>query len=160
MIFVKVYSVYLDTPVGPVEISGTKEGITAVRFVPQTQASSAEIPSCLRDGLQQLEEYFAGRRTDFSLPLLPQGTPFQRQVWEKLRQIPCGQTVSYRELAAAVGRPRAVRAVGRANATNPVNIIVPCHRVIGSDGSLTGYGGGLERKEWLINHERRVVTGC
>jgi len=156
----EVSTTYLSTAIGPLEISGTQEGITAVLFVPQTGTTSEEIPVCLKDCLQQLTEYFAGRRTDFSLPLAPQGTPFQRRVWDTLSHIPFGQTISYSQLAAAVDNPRAVRAVGRANATNKVNIIVPCHRVIGADGALTGYGGGVERKEWLIKHERQVVSGC
>lgn len=156
----EVYTAYLASAIGPLEISASAEGITAVRFVSEAAAASDNLPPCLEDALRQLAEYFAGRRTSFSLQLAPQGTPFQRRVWEKLGQIPFGQTISYRELAAALDKPQAVRAVGRANATNKLNIVVPCHRVIGADGSLTGYGGGLERKEWLISHERRVVSGC
>jgi methylated-DNA-[protein]-cysteine S-methyltransferase len=156
----EIYTAYLNTAVGPLAISGTREGITAVQFVPQAGTASADIPPCIKDCTQQLTEYFAGHRGDFSLLLAPQGTPFQRQVWDKLCQIPFGQTISYRQLAEAMGNPRAVRAVGRANATNKLNIIVPCHRVIGSDGSLTGYGGGVQRKEWLISHERQVAGGC
>lgn len=101
----------------------------------------------------ELEEYFRGERRDFSVPLAPRGTDFQRRVWDELRRIPYGQTISYRELAARIGRPAAVRAVGRANGTNPIPVIVPCHRVIGADGSLTGYGGGLETKRRLLELE-------
>jgi methylated-DNA-[protein]-cysteine S-methyltransferase len=102
----------------------------------------------------QLEEYFAGRRTDFDLPLAPRGTPFQRRVWDALLKIPCGETASYAQIAARVGSPRAVRAVGSANGRNPIAIVIPCHRVIASDGSLGGYGGGLPRKEFLLRLER------
>jgi methylated-DNA-[protein]-cysteine S-methyltransferase len=100
--------------------------------------------------------YFAGEvKAIDPLPVETSGTPFQREVWHALREIPCGTTVSYAKLAASIGRPNAVRAVGLANGSNPVGVVVPCHRVIGSDGSLTGYGGGIERKSWLLEHERR-----
>lgn len=105
----------------------------------------------------QLGEYFAGRRTAFDLPLAPRGTAFQQRVWAELARIPFGETVSYRALAARVGNPAAVRAVGRANATNPLPVVVPCHRVIGADGSLTGYAGGVPAKEWLLALERRAA---
>jgi methylated-DNA-[protein]-cysteine S-methyltransferase len=104
----------------------------------------------------QLEDYFAGRRQDFDLPLVPAGTAFQRAVWDELLRIPFGATTSYGQVAERLGRPRAVRAVGAANGRNPIAIIVPCHRVIGSDGRLTGYGGGLPTKQWLLAHEERV----
>jgi methylated-DNA-[protein]-cysteine S-methyltransferase len=108
----------------------------------------------LREARRQLEEYFAGERREFSLTLEPAGTDFQRRVWQALRGIPYGATMSYGELARRIGNPRAVRAVGLANGANPISIIVPCHRVIGADGSLTGYGGGLERKRFLLALER------
>jgi methylated-DNA-[protein]-cysteine S-methyltransferase len=104
---------------------------------------------------RELAEYFAGHRTVFEIPLAPRGTPFQIRVWEALCRIPCGTTASYRDIARAVGSPRAVRAVGAANARNPLAILVPCHRVIGSDGTLTGYAGGLARKRVLLDLERR-----
>ena len=104
----------------------------------------------------ELGEYFRGERRDFEVPVAPRGTEFQRRVWDELRRIPYGQTISYRELAARIGRPAAVRAVGRANGTNPIPIVVPCHRVIGADGSLTGYGGSLETKRRLLDLERGV----
>ena len=103
----------------------------------------------------QLEQYFARRRTRFELPLAPAGTAFQRRVWKALLDVGYGETVSYGELAVRLGRPGSARAVGRANAANPVAIVVPCHRVIGADGTLTGYGGGLDRKAWLLEHEAR-----
>lgn len=105
----------------------------------------------------QLTAYFAGERTTFDLPLAPAGTPFQRKVWQALCEIPYGETISYGELARRIGQPTAARAVGLANGSNPLPIVVPCHRVIGADGSLTGFGGGIERKRWLLAHERRFA---
>lgn len=118
------------------------------------------VPTANPFGLtESLERYFAGELSALEgLPVMLEGTPFQRQVWEALRTIPCGQTRSYGELARQIGRPTAVRAVGLANGQNPVAVVVPCHRVIGADGSLTGYGGGIERKQWLLNHERRAAS--
>jgi methylated-DNA-[protein]-cysteine S-methyltransferase len=107
---------------------------------------------------RQLDAYFAGELEEFDLPLAPSGTPFQLRVWEELQRIPLGETISYSELAERIGNPKTVRAVGLANGRNPISIIVPCHRVIGADGSLVGYGGGLERKRWLLEHEE-VVSG-
>ncbi len=104
----------------------------------------------------QLDEYFAGTRTAFDLPLAAAGTPFQRSVWAALERVPYATTCSYADIARAIGSPNAVRAVGAANGRNPISIIVPCHRVIGADGSMTGYGGGLARKRWLLAHEARV----
>ncbi len=107
-----------------------------------------------------LDAYFAGElHAVDALPVAAGGTGFQRAVWQALREIPCGQTISYAALAQRIGRPTAVRAVGHANGANPVSVVVPCHRVIGSDGSLTGYGGGIERKRWLLAHERRLAAG-
>jgi len=103
---------------------------------------------------QQLLEYFSGGRAEFDLPLAPQGTNFQQRVWAELRRIPYGQTASYTEIAQRIGQPTAVRAVGMANGRNPISLIVPCHRVVGSDGSLTGYAGGLDAKRWLLRHEQ------
>lgn len=111
----------------------------------------------LADAAAQLTEYFAGARRDFDLPLLPSGTTFQLEVWRALAKIPFGATCSYGDLARTIGRPSASRAVGAANGKNPLAIILPCHRVIGSGGELTGYGGGLPMKRWLLGHERAVV---
>lgn len=115
-------------------------------------------PTCNLRGLRDaMSRYFAGEFDVIdSLPVETGGTPFQREVWRELRQIACGRTISYAQLAQRIGRPRAVRAVGHANGANPVSIVVPCHRVIGSDGSLSGYGGGIERKRWLLEHEKRI----
>jgi methylated-DNA-[protein]-cysteine S-methyltransferase len=112
-------------------------------------ASAAPLP----DAVRQLREYFAGTRREFDLPLRLQGTEFQQRVWHSLTEIPYGETLSYGQLAKRIGNPNASRAVGLANGSNPISIMVPCHRVIGADGSLTGYGGGLERKRWLLAHE-------
>lgn len=118
------------------------------------QLEPARNPNGLRDAIRR---YFAGELAAIdTLPVQTEGTRFQREVWRALREIPCGNTVSYAKLAERIGRPAAVRAVGLANGSNPVGVVVPCHRVIGSDGSLTGYGGGIERKRWLLEHERRV----
>jgi methylated-DNA-[protein]-cysteine S-methyltransferase len=118
------------------------------------ETKESEIPTCLRDCVEQLAEYFEGKRREFSLKLNPRGTDFQKRVWAELEKIPYGKTVSYGDIARAVGNPAAVRAVGGANGRNHIVVIIPCHRVIGSDGSLTGFGAGLWRKEWLLNHER------
>jgi methylated-DNA-[protein]-cysteine S-methyltransferase len=109
------------------------------------------------DVRRQMKEYFAGVRTSFDLPLSPEGTPFQRRVWNALLEIPYGETITYAELARRIGAPKGSRAVGGANARNPISIVVPCHRVVGSDGSLTGYAGGEDRKRWLLDLERRSV---
>jgi methylated-DNA-[protein]-cysteine S-methyltransferase len=122
---------------------------------PQHEAEWTHDPSIapLRATTRQLDEYFAGKRRDFDLPLAPSGTPFQRRVWRGLTEIGFGETLSYGQLAKRIKNPKASRAVGLANGANPIAIVVPCHRVIGADGSLTGYGGGLERKRWLLAHE-------
>lgn len=149
----------IDSPVGSLLLAGDGERLTLVHFQagPRPLAWPASRRADLRvfrDAATQLAEYFAGSRRVFDLPLGFDGTDFQQQVWRELLRIPFGETVSYRQLAERIGRPRASRAVGLANGTNPLPIIVPCHRVIGSDGSLTGFGGGLAAKRWLLGHER------
>jgi methylated-DNA-[protein]-cysteine S-methyltransferase len=131
---------------------GTEIEILSLKFINQPQKT---FPSCrfVEAAIQQMTEYFLGARRAFDLPLALQGTSFQRQVWGQLLAVPYGKITTYQEIADAIGRPQAVRAVGAANARNPISIIVPCHRVIGSNGSLTGYGGGIWRKEWLLKHE-------
>jgi methylated-DNA-[protein]-cysteine S-methyltransferase len=128
------------------------------RFAPQADWRRADDDPTLAEARGQLDQYFAGERTEFDLTLAPVGTPFQMQVWTGLRAIPYGRTSSYGELAGRIGNPRASRAVGLANGRNPIAIIVPCHRVIGADGSLTGFGGGLDRKRALLALEQGVVT--
>ena len=147
---------YLNSPLGLLEISATDAGITAVTFV-ESPAHAAAAHPLLAAAAAQLADYFAGQRRDFDLPLAAAGTPFQRAVWQQLLGIPYGRTVTYQDVANALGKPRAVRAVGAANGQNPAAVIVPCHRVIGSNGRLTGYGGGLWRKEWLLRHEGSLL---
>jgi methylated-DNA-[protein]-cysteine S-methyltransferase len=150
----------VDSPVGRLLLTGDEHALTGL-YMLDAGAHSASVdpawtrrPSGFGAAAAQLREYFAGERTEFDLPLAPHGTPFQLAVWAELTQIPYGKTVSYGEVAAALGKSLlASRAVGLANGRNPISIIVPCHRVIGADGSLTGYGWGLERKEWLLRHE-------
>ena len=149
----------MDSPIGELTLTGNGMALTGLYMVRREEAR----PDWVRDdepfaeARRQLGAYFAGELTAFDLPLAPRGTPFQKRVWEALRSIPYGRTASYRDIAVLVGNPAAVRAVGAANGRNPISIIVPCHRVIGADGSLTGYGGGMERKRWLLDLEARIV---
>lgn len=145
--------VYFKSPIGTVKITGNQDGIDSLVFVDETIETSKTVPIHLKNCLLQLEEYFKGIRKDFSLKLSPNGTDFQNSVWEELKRIPFGKTRSYMEQTKALGNLKAIRAVASANGKNPISIIIPCHRVIGSDGSLTGYGGGLWRKKWLLEHE-------
>ena len=148
----------ITSPVGELMLTSDGEALTGVWFSPHDDLPLDdwvdERDDVLDDAVAQLESYFAGERTDFDLPLHPHGTDFQLRVWAALREIPYGQTISYGELARRVGNPSASRAVGLANGRNPISIVVPCHRVIGADGSLTGYGGGMERKRTLLDLER------
>lgn len=156
----------LETPVGLVRVVVSAGVICRVDMETQDRyhdvAADRHLPDepLLRRAVEQLREYFAGRRLSFDLPMEPaHGTPFQRRAWQALRAIPFGETRTYGDQARAIGAPAAVRAVGAANGRNPLGIIVPCHRVIGSDGKLTGYGGGLPAKQWLLEHEARVLAG-
>jgi methylated-DNA-[protein]-cysteine S-methyltransferase len=150
-------TITVATPVGPFVVDADDDGITFISLdgaAPaqpnvETTASRAHLDVARR----QLDEYFAGARDTFDLPLALRGTPFQVKVWHALCDIPYGETISYGELAHRVGAPGAARAVGLANGRNPVPVVVPCHRVIGANGTLTGYGGGLDRKRWLLEHE-------
>ncbi len=160
-----VYHTEIASPLGPLTLRGTVRGLTGIfmaehRHGPADRANWTEDAGPFREAIAQLGEYFAGGRTTFDLAVDEAGvggTPFQRRVWRALRDIPCGQTVSYGELARRLGQPAAVRAVGLANGKNPLSIVVPCHRVIGAHGSLTGYGGGTERKRWLLAHEAALT---
>jgi len=155
----KEFSAYYRSPIGALKIVGSPDGIAEISFVDDIQLS-AEMPACLRDCVRQLDEYFNGARKEFSVKLDLRGTEFQKRVWRELLNIPFGATTSYLNVANSLGDRKSIRAVGRANGQNPIVILVPCHRVIGSDGSLTGYGGGLWRKEWLLNFEgSRQQTG-
>lgn len=144
---------FIKTPLGITKIEGDGQGIRAITVFDSDEKLSDIIPEVLEDAVYQLREYFEGTRKEFSLTLNPEGTEFQKSVWRALERIPYGKTVSYLELSKTLGDPKAIRAVASANGKNPLWIIVPCHRVIGSDGSLTGYAGGLHRKKWLLEHE-------
>ncbi len=144
----------IHTPLGVCTIEGDSEGIRCISVSDHRGASvDREIPEELALCAQQLTEYFQGARTVFNLPLNPQGTDFQKKVWELLVEIPYGKTLSYLELSKKYGDTKAIRAIAAANGKNPLWVVVPCHRVIGSDGSLVGYAGGLWRKKWLLEHE-------
>jgi len=144
--------VYYQSPVGLIELGATADALTALYFVDAARHEPLSTP-LLDQAVQELDEYFAGRRNNFTVPLSFHGTDFQRSVWQALLAVPYGETSSYLAIANALGNPKAVRAVGAANGQNPISIIAPCHRIIGSDGNLIGYGGGLWRKEWLLRHE-------
>lgn len=156
----EVFTARLSTPLGVVTVSATESAVVSVEFAGRggTPLVGETPTGVLADAVRQLDEYFGGLRTEFDLPIDVAGTDFQRAAWWVLSQIPHGQTISYGEQAVRMGRPTAVRAVGAANGRNPVPVIVPCHRVIGANGSLTGFAGGLEVKMWLLEHEQRVAS--
>ncbi len=143
----------IKTPLGYTKITGDNDGIASVTVLNSEEQISDIIPESLEDCVYQLNEYFEGKRQVFDLNLNPQGTDFQKTVWDALLTIPYGKTMSYLELSKQLGDVKAIRAVANANGKNPLWIIVPCHRIIGTDGSLTGYAGGLHRKQWLLEHE-------
>ena len=147
---------YLDSPLGSLLLQGDADGIQKLSVMEEAQDSSTEIPAELQSAAQQIHEYFQGQRSSFDLKLNPQGTSFQKQVWTQLVEIPFGKTATYMDMAERLGDPKSIRAAASANGKNPIMIIIPCHRVIGSDGSLTGYAGGLWRKKWLLEHESPV----
>jgi methylated-DNA-[protein]-cysteine S-methyltransferase len=146
------YQTRMESPLGTIYLAGDDEGLQELTFANNRRAVGGRIEDAgpFRSVIQQLEAYFARALKKFDLPLNPQGTPFQKTVWEALKEIPYGETISYGELAQRIGCPKGHRAVGTANGRNPISIIVPCHRVIGSDGQLAGYGGGLANKERLL----------
>ncbi len=154
----KSYCIY-NSPVGKLIVAADGGGITDLRFGQVPDGAVEQMVQILETAVAQLDEYFAGHRRDFDLPLNTVGTPFQQGVWTELLKIPYGQTRSYGQIAEAVGNPRASRAVGMANNRNPISIIVPCHRVVGANGTLTGYGGGLENKEALLRLEEKHKNG-
>lgn len=155
--------VVIDTPIGRLRLVADATVLRAIEFADDAAPGTApDRPArgILRDAAAQLEAYFSGVRTTFDLPLPSDiGTAFQRRAWAALCSIPYGATISYREQAERIGAPTAVRAVGAANGRNPLPIVVPCHRVVGADGTLTGYAGGTDRKRWLLDHERRRAAG-
>jgi len=143
---------YIKTPLGTAKIVGDENGIAVISILEKGELS-ATIPATLQETVSQLQDYFNGKRHDFNFKINPKGTEFQRKVWNELLNIPFGKTLSYLDLSKKLGDVKAIRAVASANGKNPLWIVVPCHRVIGTDGSLTGYAGGLWRKKWLLEHE-------
>ena len=149
-------TVFINTPLGLTEIQGDENGISKIHVMNENVEISTKIPEELKEAVLQLQDYFDGKRTTFTFPLNPSGTDFQKKVWDELLHIPFGKTCSYLELSKKLGDVKAIRAVASANGKNPLWIVVPCHRVIGTDGSLTGYAGGLWRKKWLLEHENPI----
>ncbi len=153
-----LFTVYYESPIGFLEVQTTEGGLRAVSFTLEKIAVEKEnIYNQLT--IKQLDEYFKNERTEFDIPLDLEGTDFQLRVWRELSKIPFGKTKSYMDIAKALGDPKAIRAVGTSNGRNKIGIIIPCHRVIGSDGSLTGYAGGMERKKWLLDFENPPIQG-
>ena len=156
----EIQTTYCKTPVGTAKIVGDKNGIKAVSILDEGTVSVAlmnqKTPFCLQDCVVQLEEYFNGKRDHFNLTVNPKGTAFQKKVWKSLLKIPYGKTKNYLEQSTTLGDVKAIRAVASAIGKNPLWIVIPCHRVLGSDGSLTGYAGGVWRKKWLLTHENPV----
>jgi methylated-DNA-[protein]-cysteine S-methyltransferase len=153
---------FFDSPIGPFVVAAEDDAIAFLLLPKDGRPAHVapewhRSPARLREARAQLAAYFAGKLLTFDLPLAPRGTPFQQSVWQQLRQIPYGDTTSYIELARRLGNPSAMRAVGAANGANPIAVIVPCHRVIGHDGKLVGFGGGLPAKQWLLDHERHYA---
>ncbi len=154
---IKKYKLHYESPIGIVEIEGSSDAISSIMFVEENEKMNliqVDTPPVLVECYNQLEEYFKGSRFDFTFPYEFEGTEFQKTVWQALTKIPYGETVAYQHIARLIENEKAVRAVGSANGKNKLSIVIPCHRIIGSNGNLTGYAGGLWRKEWLLNHER------
>jgi methylated-DNA-[protein]-cysteine S-methyltransferase len=152
---------YYKTPIGTAKIIGDNDGIQSISVLDEDfsntiKVTEAGLASCVKECIVQLDEYFAGTRTEFDLKLNPQGTQFQQKVWKELLNTPFNKTRTYLEQSKSLGDVKAIRAVASANGKNPIWIVIPCHRVIGSDGSLTGYAGGIWRKKWLLDHENPV----
>jgi len=157
--FLESKTTYYKTPIGIAEIVGNENGIQSISVLDESSVSlekTKDIPVCLKDCVIQLEEYFEGKRTEFDLQLNLQGTIFQQSVWKELSTVPYGKTRSYLEQSKQLGDLKAIRAVASTNGKNPIGIVIPCHRVIGSDGSLTGYASGIWRKKWLLDHENPI----
>ena len=149
----------LPSPLGLLSISATTDAITELRFIDEADHAMAPMTPLLQSACRQLTEYFEGKRRHFELPLAPKGTPFQHAVWQALQTIPHGEHRSYKDIALLINNPRAMRAVGLANSRNPIAIIIPCHRVVGANGKLVGYAGGIERKSWLLQLEAAPGNG-
>jgi methylated-DNA-[protein]-cysteine S-methyltransferase len=152
-----IYHTWMESPIGYIEIKADDLGLTSVWFCEAKQKGENKPNTITQQCEQELHEYFSGERKVFTIPLNPEGTPFQKRVWKVLQDLRFGQSASYLDISKILGDEKLTRAVGSANGKNPIGIIVPCHRVIGSDGSLTGYAGGMQRKKWLLQHEG-VIT--
>jgi methylated-DNA-[protein]-cysteine S-methyltransferase len=148
-----VDTAHINSPLGTIEITGSSGVIFSVSFLDEQDNSKSKIPDSLKLCAKQLEEYFSGKRKQFNVQLQPNGTPFQRHVWDELLRIPFGKAISYLQLARQLGDEKSIRAAAAANGKNPIGILIPCHRVIGTNSELVGYAGGLWRKQWLLNHE-------
>ena len=160
LIMAHKYITYLRTPLGQIKITADDNAVNSILFVfDDTEMEEENINPVVTQCKIELAEYFAGRRKEFDVPIQQEGTEFQKSVWDELMKISYGKTVSYNDIAKALGNVKSIRAVGAANGKNQISIIVPCHRVIGSDGSLTGYAGGLWRKKWLLDHEKEFSGG-
>lgn len=154
-----LHTAYYASPIGTLEIKGNEEGLFSLLFMNEEVEPSTKVHESIKEVTYQLDEYFTGIRKEFGLKLNPEGTEFQKRVWKELTEIEFGKTCSYLDISLKLGDKNATRAVGNSNGKNPIAIIVPCHRVIGSSGKLTGYAGGIWRKEWLLNHEKSIIFG-
>jgi methylated-DNA-[protein]-cysteine S-methyltransferase len=153
----KEYKLHYESPIGLIEIIGNHNAVYSILFTERSEKVNmitAETPEVLVECYTQFDEYFKGERYEFTFPLQFEGTEFQKSVWEALREIPYAETASYKDIAVSIENEKAIRAVGSANGKNKLSIVIPCHRIIGSNGKLTGYAGGLWRKEWLLQHEK------
>ncbi|WNB91191.1 methylated-DNA--[protein]-cysteine S-methyltransferase [Bacillus sp. NEB1478] len=151
------YKLYYESPIGTLELKSNDDAVLSIMFEDRKETDHPEsVPQVLKACYEQIHEYFEGKRQEFTFPYMLNGTPFQKTVWNALLNVPYSETVSYQDIANAIKNEKAIRAVGNANGKNKLSIIIPCHRIIGSNGKLTGYAGGLWRKEWLLNHEKKL----
>ncbi|NLZ48396.1 MAG: methylated-DNA--[protein]-cysteine S-methyltransferase [Clostridiales bacterium] len=149
------YIYYYKSPIGNIRVVGDENEILALDFTEQIEINEGEYPKVIKECIAQLEDYFSGKRKNFSIKYFLRGTEFQKKVWEELTKIPYGETVTYKYIAEKIGNEKAIRAVGSTNGKNPISIIIPCHRVVGSKGKLVGYAWGIWRKQWLLEHEKK-----
>jgi methylated-DNA-[protein]-cysteine S-methyltransferase len=152
----EVYQTYYYSPIGILEIIGTNQEVTSILFCEEEKHQYENPPPVMLECVNQIDEYFKGKRKEFTFPFITHGTPFQQRVWEQLIKTPFGETSTYKYISEKIGNVKALRAVGNANGKNKLSIVIPCHRIIGTNGTLTGYAGGLWRKEWLLKHEKRM----
>ena len=155
----ETFLAYYQSPIGTVVIKGTEKALNEILFLNKKKTSTKVVPPLLEKCIEELDEYFNGKRKIFNVAVAQEGTVFQQKVWNELTKIPYGKTVSYLVIAKSMKNPKSIRAVGGANGKNKIAIIIPCHRVIGANNKLTGYAGGLWRKEWLLNHELKYSPG-